>query len=193
MRSFDDSNSKTPSKADSKASGPGDLSISAETLWPYTAGELLGSFEKGDIESWQANASSFAPYQSTPQWKCDKTDEGVGCRRNVAESQGSAIWEIPAGEKKAVLTKSVQLDGPVSHFAVDAINCGEAKVEIFFEAKQEGLLLGSKTFLLSYKAGRRLLLPMTETIDPEKALLLSLVVRDAQHPAKIVMDNLRCF
>ena len=65
-------------------------------------------------------------------------------------------WSFPLAKKKAVLTKSVSLDGPVSHLAIDAINNGESKVEIVFEEKQDGLIVGSKSFLLNYKAGRRL-------------------------------------
>ena len=197
--------------ADGENSG---LLLPEGALWPYTPGILLGSFEGEDLASWRVAGGKLTAYRSddlvlsrsnepmrqdarrrvwiTYQPPVNGRRERVIYPEGVTEGKGSALWEVPAGDGKATLSRALRPSEPVTHIAVDAINRGKGDVEIDVILEVDQTMRGNKVFLLHPSSNRRLLVPLLDKIGQEKVILF-LKVNDRQQPARIVLDNLRGF
>ena len=167
--------------------------ISEDALWPYTPDVLLGSFEYDDLISWSASRGTLTPYNSRGIW-INGNLEKVASPEGVTEGKGTALWEIPAGNGEAVLSRPIKLSGsrPFTHIAFDAVNRSECEAEINVMVEADHKPITQKAFLLRYWANRRLLVPISVKNKP-KNLGLSLKIKQEEKPLRIVLDNLRGF
>jgi hypothetical protein len=169
------------------------MPISEDALWPYTLGVLLGSFEGKDLSSWSVSQGILTSYKSRGIW-INGNLEKIAYPEGVTEGIGSALWKIPAGKGKAVLSRLLKLEEshPITHIALDAINHSKREVEIDVTVEVDHKPITQKTFLLHYWANRRLLVPIPAKTKPEN-LNLSLKIKEKEEPLRIILDNLRGF
>jgi hypothetical protein len=169
------------------------MPISEDALWPYTPGVLLGSFEGKDLSSWSVDRGILTSYKSRGIW-INGNLEKIAYPEGVTEGIGSALWKIPAGKGKAVLSRLLKLEEshPITHIALDAINHSKREVEIEVTVEEDHKPITQKTFLLHYWANQRLLVPIPTKTKPEN-LNLSLKIKEKEEPLRIILDNLRGF
>jgi hypothetical protein len=184
------------------------------TLWPYTEGTLLGSFEGEDLASWRAEGGKLTPYASDAilttrsnepmrhdsrkrLWvniieRTDGRHERSIHPEGVTEGKGSALWEVLPETSEARLSRELKLTEPLSHLALDAINRSQGDIEIQVIAESGRTLREEKLFLLRASSNRRLLVPLRTRVGP---MNLTLLLKTKEHgaPTRIVLDNLRGF
>lgn len=167
--------------------------ITEDALWPYTPGVLLDSFEGKDLDYWSVSRGTLTPYESQGIW-INGNLEKVPSPEGVTEGKGSALWEIPARNGEAVLSRIIKLgrSQPFTHIALDAVNRSECEAEIDVLVEADHKPLTQKTFLLRFWANRRLLVPIP-AINRPKNFGLSLKIKEGEKPLRIVLDNLRGF
>lgn len=174
---------------------PSHLTKGEDTLWPYSRGLLLNTFEGADRERWQVSHGSLAGYRSERMW-INGNLERVTFPEGVTEGTGSMVWEVPAGADEALLWGSCDLDADLTshatHLGVDVLNRGTGEVNLLLTVEAKQQVIAEQRYHLYEWSNQRLLLPLPQGIGGSE-FRVSLKVGERSEAVKVVLDNLRVF
>jgi len=169
-----------------------DLRRAPGALWPYRAGRLLDGMEGASLHEWRTAGSRVAAYESQNNLWTNGHTEQTFFPEGVTEGRGSMVWEIPAGEGEASLSRTVRPTEALTHVALDAVHRGEEAADVRMSAQQRGREIGAETFRIHPGSNRRLLLSVKHC-DGRSDVTIELITCGQGRPLRLVLDNLRGF
>jgi hypothetical protein len=169
-----------------------DLRLGPNALWPYSNGTLLDGMEGESLNVWRPENSTVGAYESQNKLWTNGHSEQTFFPEGVTEGKGSMLWEAPAGEAEATLTRTLKAPASLSHVAIDAINRCEEAVDVTMLVRQGDREIGAETFRVHHWANRRLLVPLAGCTGG-KDMTIQVRIGPRQKPARVALDNLRGF
>ncbi len=166
-----------------------------DTLWPYSRGLLLNTFEGTDRERWRVSHGSLAGYRSERMW-INGNLERVTFPEGVTEGAGAMVWEVLAGTDEAHLWGSCdlapELASQATHLGIDVLNRGADQVNLLLTVEANQQVVAQQPFRLHEWSNQRLLLPLPQGIGGSE-FQVSVKIRERSEVVKVVLDNLRLF